>query len=129
MTRPSRRGLLTSDMLATASRLAGSPGAGMRACKPCMARLARRRRALGPFCVAPSSRRMAIKKWNAPDGFIPNQRFNHYGIKLPMRASESPIIPKGAAGMQRVADWLEKLGLGQYEQRFAENDISFVIPA
>jgi hypothetical protein len=29
--------------------------------------------------------------------------------------------------MQRVADWLEKLGLGQYEQRFAENDISFVV--
>ena len=29
--------------------------------------------------------------------------------------------------MQQVADWLEKLGLGQYAQRFAENDISFVI--
>jgi hypothetical protein len=26
--------------------------------------------------------------------------------------------------MQQVADWLEKLGLGQY---FAENDISFVV--
>ena len=25
--------------------------------------------------------------------------------------------------MQQVADWLEKLGLGQYAQRFAENDI------
>jgi len=33
----------------------------------------------------------------------------------------------GAAAMQQVADWLEKLGLGQYSQRFAENDISFVI--
>jgi class 3 adenylate cyclase len=29
--------------------------------------------------------------------------------------------------MQQVADWLEKLGLGQYAPRFAENDISFVI--
>jgi hypothetical protein len=29
--------------------------------------------------------------------------------------------------MSRVADWLEKLGLGQYAQRFAENDISFSI--
>jgi SAM domain (Sterile alpha motif) len=29
--------------------------------------------------------------------------------------------------MQQVAHWLEKLGLGQYAQRFAENDISFVI--
>jgi class 3 adenylate cyclase len=25
--------------------------------------------------------------------------------------------------MQQVADWLEKLGLGQYAQRFAENDL------
>ena len=29
--------------------------------------------------------------------------------------------------MQQVADWLEKLGLGQYAQRFAENDIDFDI--
>ena len=25
--------------------------------------------------------------------------------------------------MQQIAEWLEKLGLGQYAQRFAENDI------
>jgi hypothetical protein len=25
--------------------------------------------------------------------------------------------------MQQIADWLEKLGLGQYAQRFAENGI------
>ena len=29
--------------------------------------------------------------------------------------------------MQQVADWLEKLGLGQYAQRFAENDINLAI--
>ena len=29
--------------------------------------------------------------------------------------------------MQQAADWLEKLGLGQYAQRFAENDISFSV--
>jgi len=29
--------------------------------------------------------------------------------------------------MQQVADWLEKLGLGQYAQRFAENDITFSV--
>ena len=29
--------------------------------------------------------------------------------------------------MQEIAEWLEKLGLGQYARRFAENDISFVI--
>ena len=29
--------------------------------------------------------------------------------------------------MQQIADWLQKLGLGQYAQRFAENDINFGI--
>src|SRR5271169_4978118 len=29
--------------------------------------------------------------------------------------------------MQKVSDWLEKLGLGQYAQRVAENDINFFI--
>ena len=29
--------------------------------------------------------------------------------------------------MQQIADWLEKLGLGQYAQRFADNDIDFEI--
>jgi class 3 adenylate cyclase len=33
----------------------------------------------------------------------------------------------GKAAMQQIADWLEKLGLGQYAQRFAENDINFAI--
>jgi SAM (Sterile alpha motif) domain-containing protein len=28
---------------------------------------------------------------------------------------------------QQITDWLEKLGLGQYAQRFAENDISFSV--
>ena len=34
-----------------------------------------------------------------------------------------PDRPGGVPAMQQVADWLEKLGLGQYAQRFAENDI------
>ena len=29
--------------------------------------------------------------------------------------------------MQQIADWLKQLGLGQYAQRFAENDINFAI--
>src|SRR6516162_8062322 len=29
--------------------------------------------------------------------------------------------------MQQILEWLEKLGLGQYAQRFAENDIDFEI--
>ena len=31
------------------------------------------------------------------------------------------------AAMQQIADWLEKLGLGQYAQCFAENEIDFSI--
>ena len=30
---------------------------------------------------------------------------------------------RGAAAMQQVAEWLKKLGLEQYAQRFADNDI------
>ena len=38
------------------------------------------------------------------------------------------ITPDTAgSAMQQVAAWLQKLGLGQYAQRFAENDISFSI--
>ena len=29
--------------------------------------------------------------------------------------------------MQQIADWLEKLGLSEHAQRFAENDIDFMI--
>ena len=29
--------------------------------------------------------------------------------------------------MQQIADWLQKIGLGQYAQRFAENDITYAI--
>ena len=29
--------------------------------------------------------------------------------------------------MQQIADWLKQLGLGQYAQCFAENDITFAI--
>jgi hypothetical protein len=29
--------------------------------------------------------------------------------------------------MQQVADWLNKLGMSEYAQRFAENDIDFAI--
>jgi hypothetical protein len=36
-------------------------------------------------------------------------------------------MTQGAAAMQQVADWLEKLGLGQYAQRFAENNIPFSV--
>jgi hypothetical protein len=34
---------------------------------------------------------------------------------------------QGRSAMQQVADWLEKIGLGQYAQRFAENGIDFSV--
>jgi class 3 adenylate cyclase/predicted ATPase len=38
------------------------------------------------------------------------------------------ILTKAPAGtMQQIADWLQKIGLGQYAQRFAENDITYAI--
>ena len=45
-------------------------------------------------------------------------------VLLMLKLSKRQI--RGAA-MQQIADWLEKLGLGQYAQRFAENDIRFLI--
>jgi hypothetical protein len=33
----------------------------------------------------------------------------------------------GTAAMQQIADWLQKLGMSEYTQRFAENDIDFAI--
>ena len=29
--------------------------------------------------------------------------------------------------MQQIADWLEKLGMSEYAERFAENDIDFTL--
>src|SRR6202030_2915575 len=65
------------------------------------------------------------------------QNTRKYDVKLPTLRHRTSALPPlgsiptrpycslGAASMQQVADWLEKLGLGQYVQRFAENDISF----
>jgi SAM domain (Sterile alpha motif) len=46
--------------------------------------------------------------------------------RCPYSGSEAgvPTKPLGAA-MQQIADWLQKLALGQYAQRFAANDINF----
>src|SRR5271156_598828 len=38
-----------------------------------------------------------------------------------------PVRRNGCAPMQQIADWLGKLGLGQYAQGFAENDINFAV--
>jgi len=36
-----------------------------------------------------------------------------------------PKVSERVRRVQEIADWLDKLGLGQYAQRFAENDIAF----
>jgi class 3 adenylate cyclase len=40
---------------------------------------------------------------------------------------KAAVNPRGGVAMQQIADWLEKLGLSEYAQRFAENDIDFTI--
>jgi class 3 adenylate cyclase len=67
------------------------------------------------------------------------------GMKKPTRAGGKPakarfskasklkakIVPKAAehrsSAMQQIADWLEKLGLSEYAQRFAENRVDFSV--
>src|SRR6516164_4342337 len=43
------------------------------------------------------------------------------------RDPSADCVKSVGAPMQQIANWLQKLGLGQYAQRFAENDISFSI--
>src|SRR5262249_56745674 len=46
--------------------------------------------------------------------------------KLSAIVAENSIGPRRnrwRAAMQEIADWLDKLGMSQYAQRFAENDI------
>jgi hypothetical protein len=43
----------------------------------------------------------------------------------PLRGSVGEKLRNTA--MQQIADWFEKLGMSEYAQRFAENDIDFEI--
>ena len=81
----------------------------------------------GPLrCLVPS-----------PDGWRQMKKPSKAGSKsAKAQPSESSklkpdTVPKAAAGrssaMQQTADWLERLGLVRYAQRFAENDISFSV--
>ena len=38
--------------------------------------------------------------------------------------TETASASEGCAAMQQIADWLEKLGMSEYAQRFAENGIN-----
>src|SRR3982074_3628389 len=48
-------------------------------------------------------------------------------LHLPRKKDKLSILPLGAwkpgGDVQEIADWLGRLGLGQYAQRFAENEI------
>jgi class 3 adenylate cyclase/predicted ATPase len=56
---------------------------------------------------------------------LPQGFFVYYSGKPRTKAIQA--IRGGSIRMSQVADWLKKLGLGQYAQRFAENDINFAI--
>jgi hypothetical protein len=43
------------------------------------------------------------------------------------RSSARKTVREEGAAMQQIADWLEKLGMSEYAQCFAENDINFSI--
>src|SRR5205807_9574486 len=46
------------------------------------------------------------------------ETFIRRSLKIRLAPTTQSVGP-----MQQIADWLERLGLGQYAQRFAENDI------
>jgi class 3 adenylate cyclase len=59
-----------------------------------------------------------------------NNSFDVIGLALEGLGSSSFVSCRqidAGRPMQEIADWLKKLGLGQYAQRFAENDITFAI--
>ena len=41
--------------------------------------------------------------------------------------SRADSVKFGGAAMQQIADWLKKLGLSEYAQRFAENHVDFSV--
>src|SRR6516165_5653656 len=58
----------------------------------------------------------------------PKTSYNRLVSRMNTRSCEALIANKAPAGtMQQIADWLQNIGLGQYAQRFAENDITFAI--
>jgi class 3 adenylate cyclase len=71
----------------------------------------------------------ATFRYIGPPGLLVGVSAYHIADFSDKVASAGGMKPdnSGAASMQQIVDWLEKLGLGQYAQRFAENDISFVI--
>jgi class 3 adenylate cyclase/tetratricopeptide (TPR) repeat protein len=52
---------------------------------------------------------------------------SYMALEARLRSVEYPIFPNLGARMQQLADWLERLGLGQYTQLFADNGIDLSV--
>jgi SAM domain (Sterile alpha motif) len=72
------------------------------------------------------SERVAAMKRRSGAGGNPAKARPSKLLKLKRR-----IVPKAVAGrssaMQQIADWLEKLGMSEYAQRFVENDVDISV--
>jgi SAM domain (Sterile alpha motif) len=75
-------------------------------------------------CLVLSARVEAMKKHFRVGGGKPAKARSRKPSRL-KRNMPKTIAHRNAA--TEFAEWLEKLGLGQYAQRFAENDISFAV--
>jgi SAM domain (Sterile alpha motif) len=77
-------------------------------------------------CLVLSARVEAMKKRSRAGGGKPAKARSRKPSRLKRNIAPRAVAHRNAA-TERIAEWLEKLGLGQYAQRFAENDISFAV--
>src|SRR5262245_31074901 len=68
-------------------------------------------------------RRFGLTRLLVNSGYVPLRRCATLLISWSVRASEARYSG-GAAAMQQIVDWLEKLGMSEYAQRFTENGIT-----
>ena len=74
---------------------------------------------------------MDFEDWRELIGYPPGPCFGAYGASavssLPcLKSKRYPVMPRKsceAGSVGQIAEWLEKLGLGQYAKLFSENDI------
>jgi hypothetical protein len=68
-----------------------------------------------------------LKRWRSSAFVSPLGDPRALGYARALRFAPLRRTPAGDRAVEQIADWLQKLGLGQYAQRFAENDINFAI--
>ena len=66
-----------------------------------------------------------MKKPSRAGGKVPKARHSK-SFKLKRHIVPKPAAARSSA-MQQIADWLEKIGLSEYTQRFADNRIDFTV--